>query len=630
MNVFEKIILPDYVKELLRNKNIILAKKIEDLLDLSLKDAINGVKEVIYDIPGKGKYCEATVCKVKNGISVNYTEPYMRRRDPDSMLIGDNLPTDKVTYSQEYGKDFEELKNETFNWLKNQELAVFFFKVGQLDEIYGMAISPSNAGFFCFSLGVLQGIVDITEIVEKEKVNIKTIIYVAPPFRHTHFNGKQRVVHYRSEKLHEIFSYNLYPGPSAKKGVYSAILDIGEKEGWNTLHAAVVQLVTPYGNKINIMHEGASGGGKSEMHEHIHREPDGTIKFATNITNGETIHLILPKGCTIRPVVDDMAISHPSFQKNDGYIYVKDAENGWFIRVNHITRYGTDPDIESLSIHPSAPLVFLNIDAPPLSTALLWEHIEDQPGKPCPNPRFVIPRRIIPDILNKEVSIQIRSFGVRTPPSSKNEPSYGIIGLFHILPPALAWLWRLVSPRGHDNPSILKSEGISSEGVGSFWPFATGKRVNHANLLLKQIIESKKVHYVLTPNQYIGVWKVGFNPQWIMREFLARRGGVKFLSEEISESRLPLLGYSLNKLIIEGIEIEKFLLKPELQPELGTDGYDKGAKIITEFFKEELKKYYKEQDLMPIGKKIIECCLSDGKLSDYNSLIETESIFIED
>ena len=105
---------------------------------------------------------------------------------------------------------------------------------------------------------------------------------------------------------------------------------------------------------------------------------------------------------------------------------------------------------------------------------------------PCPNPRVIIPRNIMPGVVNEPVTVDIRSFGVRTPPCTRERPSYGIIGLFHLLPPALAWLWRLVSPRGHANPSIVETEGMSSEGVGSYWPFATGRRVQQANLLLQQ------------------------------------------------------------------------------------------------------------------------------------------------
>jgi hypothetical protein len=61
--------------------------------------------------------------------------------------------------------------------------------------------------------------------------------------------------------MHELFAYNLYPGPSAKKGVYGILLSIGEEEDWVTLHSSAVRLITPYDNEFVIMHEGASGGG---------------------------------------------------------------------------------------------------------------------------------------------------------------------------------------------------------------------------------------------------------------------------------------------------------------------------------------------------------------------------------
>ena len=82
-------------------------------------------------------------------------------------------------------------------------------------------------------------------------------------------------MHNRMAELHEIHSLNLYPGPSAKKGVYGVLLTIGESEGWITAHGSTVEVVTPYDNIVTIMHEGASGGGKSEMLEHVQRQADG-------------------------------------------------------------------------------------------------------------------------------------------------------------------------------------------------------------------------------------------------------------------------------------------------------------------------------------------------------------------
>ena len=115
----------------------------------------------------------------------------------------------------------------------------------------------------------------------------------------------------------------------------------------------------------------------------------------------------------------------------------------------------------------------------------------------CPNPRVILPRNIVPGVVNSPVTVDIRSFGVRTPPCTREEPSYGIIGMFHILPPALAWLWRLTSPRGYANPSIVESDGLTSEGVGSYWPFATCRRVDQANLLLEQILSTPETLFIL-------------------------------------------------------------------------------------------------------------------------------------
>jgi hypothetical protein len=156
---------------------------------------------------------------------------------------------------------------------------------------------------------------------------------------------------------------------------------------------------------------------------------------------------------------------------------------------------------EALTLNPAKPLLFLNIEAHPGATALIWEHIEDSPGKRCPNPRVIVPRSVVPGVVSGPVDVDIRSFGVRCPPCTRENPTYGIAGLFPVLPPALAWLWRLVAPRGHANPSIVQSEGMSSEGVGSYWPFATGRRVERANLLLRQIVDHPAVRYVLVPNR---------------------------------------------------------------------------------------------------------------------------------
>lgn len=599
----------------------LVATSVDELVQLSVRDVRNGYHDVAYEIPGRGRVTEATVCRVRNGVSANYTEPYMRRRDPDCMVIGDSRPTNKPTFRERFGASFEPLREETFAWLKAQELAVFAFNAGPPGKgIDAVVVAPANAGFFALGLALLQGILDPAALGPEFKP--RAVIYVAPPFRHTHFHGRQVVVHNRLEGLHELFSYNLYPGPSAKKGVYGVLLALGEQEKWVTAHCSTVQVITPYDNKLTLMHEGASGGGKSEMLEHIHRERDGTLLLGRNLVTGEERRLVLPRGCELRPVTDDMALCHPSLRRpeNRDKLALMDAETAWFIRINHINQYGVDPYLEELTIHSPVPLLFLNVDAAPGSTALIWEHIHDQPGVPCPNPRVIVPRHIVPGVLDGPVTVDIRSFGVRQPPCSRQQPTYGIIGLFNVLPPALAWLWRLVAPRGHANPSIIQEEGMTSEGVGSYWPFATGRRVDQANLLLEQIATTPSVRYILCPNQHIGAWKVGFMPQWIARDYLARRGNANFTSEQVSPARCSLAGYALRHLMFEGQTITGLLLRPETQPEIGDHAYDQGAAILRHFFHTQLREFL-EPDLLPLGRRIIDCCLADGTLRDYEQLI---------
>ncbi|HOQ04282.1 MAG TPA: DUF4914 family protein [Anaerohalosphaeraceae bacterium] len=614
--------LPEHIKQILGScRSLTFPLNRDDIINLAMGGLKRGTFEVAYEVPGKRMVLEATVTRCKNGLAVNYPEPYMRRRDPDCMFVADERETDKARFQEHFKQPFEPLRQETFQWLQKQDLAVIFFTIGSFDVQSGqgaMLIAPQNAGFFVGGLADLQGMITPDRI--PENFRIRSVIYLAPPFRHTYFNGKQVVVHNRLPGLHEIFSFNLYPGPSAKKGIYGVLLSIGEEEDWPTLHGSTVQVVTPYDNITTIMHEGASGGGKSEMLEYVHRQEDGRLLLGTNVITGEQRFLTLNQACRLNPVTDDMAMCLPNIQNAGGYLLAKDAEQAWFVRLNHIRRYGIDPHLESITIHPGEPLIFLNLQGIPDATCLIWEHTEDSPGHPCPNPRVILPRRLVPGAVEGPVEVMIRSFGLRTPPCTKEHPTYGIAGYLHILPAALAWLWRLVAPRGYSNPSITDTEGMTSEGVGSYWPFAAGRLVDHANLLLRQIRATPKVRYALMPNQHVGAWEVSFMPQWIGREYLGRRGLARFQPHQLTPARCPLLGYAFNSMQVEGTPIPLIFLQTHTQPEVGLEGYDGGAEILRNFFVQELQKF-RHPDLDPLGKDIIECCLDGGTVQDYDALL---------
>jgi hypothetical protein len=52
---------------------------------------------------------------VTNGISANYTETYMRRRDPDTLVVADDKPSDKPKFADRFGYEFSSLREESFN-----------------------------------------------------------------------------------------------------------------------------------------------------------------------------------------------------------------------------------------------------------------------------------------------------------------------------------------------------------------------------------------------------------------------------------------------------------------------------------------------------------------------------------
>lgn len=596
-----------------------------ELYRLALGPDGGPVHSVEYDVDGTPVQ-EATVVRCKNGIAVNYPEDYMRRRDPDCMRIADDLPTDKPRYRDVYGESFDAVRAQTLTWLSRQELVVVPFKAGGLT--YGdpsLAIVPLNASFFTLALMDLQGWCTFEDV---GPYTPRSIMYVAPPFRHTRFGGRQVVVHERSTTLHEVFAYNLYPGPSAKKGVFSVLLDIGQQEGWLTAHASSVRITTPYENETVLMHEGASGGGKSEMCQEIRRQDDGRILLGTNVVTEEPYFITLSETSALAPVTDDMTLCHRVLQNGSGKLVVADAEDGWFVRVDNLTEYGDDMHLERVFIHPEEPLVFFNLQGVPDATCLPWEHTLDSDGTPCPNPRVVVPRRLVANVVGEPEEVDIRTFGVRMPACTRLTPSYGIMGMMHIVPPALAWLWRLIAPRGDKNPSIdetasakdaLEHGGMVSEGVGSFWPFSTGTKVGGANLLLRQIVDNPRTRYVLTPNQHVGAYKVGFAAQWITREYLARRGSGRIRPEHLVPSRCPLFGYTLSEVKVDGQLIRPTFLRPDRQSQVGGEAYDAGATILTDFFKRELRQYLTDE-LDPLGRAIIEVCLRDGTVEDYVAL----------
>ena len=206
---FEKFDLaPEITAALKKCKCIAYAETKAELEEMAYGPTHTSRYDVVYPIEGNGTVKEAEVVRCKNGCVVNFMEDYMRRRDPNSMAIGDDLPSDKPRFKDRFGYEFSSLRQETLDWLSTQQVIMLPFSAGPRGHGYpSLMICPLNAAFFALSLANMQGFTSIVDVPEHYKP--RAIIFVAPPFRHTHFDGKQVVVHNRSKEMHEVWAYNL-------------------------------------------------------------------------------------------------------------------------------------------------------------------------------------------------------------------------------------------------------------------------------------------------------------------------------------------------------------------------------------------------------------------------------------
>jgi hypothetical protein len=181
--------------------------------------------------------------------------------------------------------------------------------------------------------------------------------------------------------LHELFSYNLYPGPSAKKGIYGVLLNLGERRGWVT---ALLDRAGRHALRQRRHHHARRRQRRRQERDARARPPraDGRCCRAQS-RHRRRAHLTLPRTCELRPVTDDMALCHPSLQKGRTASCGSSTPKtpGSSASTTSPLRHRSAPG--ALTDHPPEPLLFLNIDACPGSRALIWEHIEDAPASPA-------------------------------------------------------------------------------------------------------------------------------------------------------------------------------------------------------------------------------------------------------
>ena len=104
--MLDKLGVPKELRRIFSSgKKYIIPNSREELIELAMGGK-NDVYDIEFDVPGKGKVKEAWATKVKNGVVVNYTDPYMRRREPDCLFVSDDKPTDKPRFEDKFKYNF--------------------------------------------------------------------------------------------------------------------------------------------------------------------------------------------------------------------------------------------------------------------------------------------------------------------------------------------------------------------------------------------------------------------------------------------------------------------------------------------------------------------------------------------
>ena len=134
------------------------------------------------------------------------------------------------------------------------------------------------------------------------------------------------------------------------------------------------------------------------------------------------------------------------------------------------------------------------------------------------------------------------------------------------------------------------------------------------------IRKTARTRYVLIPNQHVGAYRVSFKPEWITREYMARRGSVIYREGQLLPARCPLLGYTPPNIRVSGQAVPAGLLRVDEQLEVGPEGYDQGAQILREYFEKELRSIY-SSELHPKGRAIIQLCLDGAGVDDYAGML---------
>ncbi len=202
-------------------------------------------------------------------------------------------------------------------------------------------------------------------------------------------------------------------------------------------------------------------------------------------------------------------------------------------------------------------------------------------------------------VLVEEQEPSYWNYGLETKFASKDTPSEGISGAFHVLPKSIAWLWRVVAPSGKLGEKSLT--------------------VPEMNALLEEIKEAQAI-FTLLPVGFVGAWRVNSKILCMGRNIISGKRKTFAGEKSLFPARFVLFGYAPKATHTGQYDLPEEFLRVEKQAELGSEGYDLSAGYIRDLFTKSLEPLL-TNEIDPLGKTIIELFLANGSIDEFDTIL---------
>ena len=466
---------------------------------------------------------EFATAQAANGINIHYTDPNSSKRPGHNkgFVVGDDLPSSKLSLPDAFGIEMKDLAAAAHNWLSNRSLIAIPSRIANgpngsaLDVLY---LAPKELAFAKMAWDIIHGTPTAEDL--QQNFNPRAVFFAVPGLRHSHFQDMQSVVFDRCDEsgVTLAIANSPYQGLLSKKPIFVLLSRETVENGKGFLAHATMAVLNGKGHlgerTIGTFYSGASGHGKTEWRYIRH----GEILLGEGVAGEQNLVIKYPKDDVPKlTAAGDDGVLFRDFTGGNGEGLAENHEKGGaFDRPSGAKKPGDLPEndqICQLTMGRPFDLLTLNMDVKPGGHIETHKRILDERGKPHSNPRMSYKWR---DLAQTEA---IRSSGVSitTDPVRFQHSVFGmgasrecaIISWANKLPLCSAYTLFVAGICNAKSVSVTDEGGVIHGGLkadrfGTMESFTINSSVDMANRLWEMFASFHKVSHWTTPIGWVG------------------------------------------------------------------------------------------------------------------------------